>query len=95
MPTFSPHSVIGQEGAKRYFTQLSSREGLNVMLYDTTVEVIDTEDDTYVITGVYIFGFKVDGIALMFPSRFTFSVDMKKESPILHHHSSQIPRTLD
>ena len=46
------------------------------------------------VNGIYDFQFLMDGTLLTFPSRFTFVIDLEKESPILHHHSSQVPRTL-
>ena len=94
MPTFSPHAVKNEEGRRSYFTQLCSRENLVVTLHEKTLDCARTGDRTYVINGIYDFKFSVDGTLLTFPSRFTFVIDLGQESPILHHHSSQIPRGL-
>lgn len=94
MPTFSPHALKTEEALRDYFTLLSSRENLRVTLHEKTLNCLPTGEQTYVVNGVYDFKFSVDDDLLTFPSRFTFVIDLGKESPILHHHSSQIPRTL-
>jgi len=94
MPTFSPHLVKDTEGLTGYFNQLASREALNVRLHENTIVCTKVDTKSYAINGIYSFEFMVDGTLLTFPSRFTFVVDLSKDSPILHHHSSQIPRTL-
>ncbi len=94
MPTFSPHAVKDRAALRRYFGQLASREGLEVTLHEETVHCLPAGEQRYVITGIYDFKFSVDGTMLTFPSRFTFVIDLARESPILHHHSSQVPRTL-
>ena len=94
MPTFSPHTAKNREGLRSYFTHLSAREDLNVTLHKETLDYLRIGDRSYVVNGIYVFMFRVDETLLTFPSRFTFVIDLGKESPILHHHSSQIPRTL-
>ncbi|MGH1485538.1 MAG: DUF4440 domain-containing protein [Cellvibrionaceae bacterium] len=94
LPTFSPRSVNTEEKLIEYFEKLSSRDGLNVSLHDNTVHPQKIGAQSYVISGIYSFKFEVDGTLLTFPSRFTFVVDLSLEKPILHHHSSQIPRNL-
>ena len=94
MPTFSPHAAKNKEELRSYFMLLSSREGLHVKLHEKTLDCLQIGGQSYVINGNYDFKFSVDGTLLTFPSRFTFVIDLGKESPILHHHSSQIPRTL-
>ena len=94
MPTFSPHSIKKVAGLRGYFTQLSRREDLNVTLHKNTVVCLPISAHDYVLLGIYSWQFKVDETLLTFPSRFTFVLDLAKKSPIMHHHSSQIPRTL-
>lgn len=95
MPTFSPHTVKDETRLREYFTQLASREGLAVKLHESTVVCQKTGETSYVITGIYSFMFDVDGTILTFPSRFTFVIDLNNEKPIIHHHSSQVPRNLN
>ena len=94
MPTFSPHAAATPDAVKDYFTQLATRQGLAVSLHDNTVHALQTGPQGHVVNGIYDFRFDVDGALLTFPSRFTFVIDLALDSPILHHHSSQIPRTL-
>lgn len=94
MPTFSPHTIRDEAGLIDYFTQLASRPGLSVSLHEKTVDTIQVSDSVFSLSGVYSFKFEVDDTLLTFPSRFTFLIDLASEAPILHHHSSQIPRTL-
>lgn len=94
MPTFSPHAARNEEALRAYFTLLCSRENLQVKLHENTLDCLPTGGKSYVISGIYEFRFSVDGTQLTFPSRFTFVIDLADERPIVHHHSSQIPRTL-
>jgi hypothetical protein len=95
LPTFSPHRISKPEGLRSYFNQLSEREELNVRLHDNTVVCQQISPDDYVLLGIYSWQFMVDDTLLTFPSRFTFVLDLSKVAPIMHHHSSQIPRTLN
>ena len=94
MPTFSPHSISRPYEIKEYFRKLSTRPEMRVELHSETLKQIEIDEYRYILMGIYSFHFKVDDAKLSFPSRFTFLVDISKEKPILHHHSSQIPRTL-
>lgn len=94
MPTFSPHSLRSRADITDYFTRLASREALEVELHAETFTSAELADGLFGLSGIYSFHFKVDGTSLTFPARFTFVIDLEREAPILHHHSSQIPRTL-
>jgi len=93
-PTFSPTVVNTSDDLKNYFVRLTSREGLEVELHDNTIICQNITDENYIVTGIYSFKFVVDGALLAFPSRFTFVINLNLDKPILHHHSSQIPRNL-
>lgn len=94
LPTFSPHRMSNPQQIKEYFKQLSTRQNIRVELHTETLRKIEIGENKYIMTGIYSFHFVVDDANLTFPSRFTFIIDIKKEKPIIHHHSSQIPRTL-
>jgi hypothetical protein len=94
MPTFSPRSLRGGDGVRPYFEQLAAREALEVTLHTETVRSLCVQEDSHLVWGIYSFAFVIDGTRLTFPARFTFSIDLARDKPILHHHSSQIPRTL-
>ncbi len=94
VPTFSPHTVAEPAGIHNYFEQLATRDKLQVRLYDKSLHVQKVGQTSWVLSGLYAFEFEVDQMLLTFPSRFTFAVDLSLEKPILHHHSSQVPRNL-
>lgn len=95
LATFSPHVIRDDETTRQYFVQLASREGLNVRLHERTLKEQVLSDHSSVLSGIYTFSFEIDGEPLSFASRFTFVVDLAEPQPIRHHHSSQIPRTLN
>jgi hypothetical protein len=94
LPTFSPHSLSTPKNIKEYFRQLSTRKNLSINVHQETLRKYELGKNKYVLMGIYSFHFVVDDANLTFPSRFTFILDTSKTKPILHHHSSQIPRTL-
>lgn len=93
-PTFSNRFLRGREGLNWYFTQLSERDGLEVVIHEKTITT-QTVGDIEVLSGIYRWGYEINGAPLKFEARFTFVMDLTQEAPILHHHSSQLPRTLD
>ena len=94
VPTFSPHTVMSTEGVSNYFGQLATRDGLGVRLHNKALRKQSFSDTLHTLSGIYSFEFEVDQVLLSFPSRFSFMVDISLERPILHHHSSQVPRNL-
>jgi hypothetical protein len=94
IPTFQPSNITDPKGIEKYFNQLATRECLSVELYEETLVVQETTESVFIISGIYSFKFKVDGTLLTFPSRFTFVVNFNEDQPLLHHHSSQVPRTI-
>lgn len=94
LPTFSPHSLSSTEEIREYFRQLSMRKDVRVELHRETLKSRRMGEHIHVLTGIYSFHFVVDEASLTFPSRFTFVLDLSRGKPIIHHHSSQIPRTL-
>ncbi len=94
LPTFGQNCLSTPQQMKQYFKQLAARKNLRVDLHAETLKKYDIGENKHILMGIYSFHFIVDEARLTFPSRFTFILDMSKENPILHHHSSQIPRTL-
>jgi hypothetical protein len=89
LPTFSPDSLSKPEHIKEYFMQLATRKNLSINLHNETLRKYEIGKNT-----IYSFHYMVDDANLTFPSRFTFIIDTSKKKPILHHHSSQVPRKL-
>ncbi len=94
IPTFSNRLLKGREALRGYFEKLGSKEELSIALHEKTLITQDIGDNMYTISGIYNWRFAVDGEVLNFEARFDYLLDLKKNSPILHHHSSQIPRAI-
>jgi hypothetical protein len=94
IPTFSNRLLKGKDALRGYFEKLGSKEDLSIALHEKTIILQDIGDNLHAISGIYNWRFSVDGELLNFEARFDYLLDLKKNSPILHHHSSQIPRAL-
>lgn len=94
LPTFSPHALHTKKERLYYFKTLASRKGLKVSLHRKTVQTLEISSDHWVASGIYRFAFEIDSEPLIFEARFTMVIDLSNPHPILHHHSSQLPRTL-
>jgi hypothetical protein len=94
IPTFSNRMLGGPARIRDYFETLCSREGLGISLRDKTLVVQPIADALFSLSGIYCWRFEVDGELLNFEARFSYLIDLAREKPILHHHSSQIPRML-
>jgi len=93
-PTFSNRLISGPAKIRAYFESLGSREDLSLALHEKTVTVQPVNGSVYSMSGIYCWRFAVDGELLSFEARFSYVMDLDLPSPILHHHSSQIPRML-
>jgi len=94
IPTFSNKLPNTPDKLRAYFEKLGSREGLSIALHEKTLQVQPINDDIYALSGIYNWRFDVDGEMLNFEARFSYIVDLSKPRPIVHHHSSQVPRML-
>jgi hypothetical protein len=94
IPTFSNRVLNTQEKIRDYFEKLSSREELSIALHEKTLVVQPIHGDRYALSGIYCWRFALDGELLSFEARFSYMLDLTLSSPIIHHHSSQIPRML-
>lgn len=94
IPTFSNRLLNTPDKLKNYFEKLGSREELSIALHEKTLLIQELKNEIYSLSGIYNWRFAVDGELLNFEARFSYLIDLSKPNPILHHHSSQIPRTL-
>lgn len=94
IPTFSNKLPNTPEKLREYFEKLGSREGLSIALHEKTLKVQPVKDDIYTLSGIYNWRFDVEGEMLNFEARFSYIVDLSSPRPIIHHHSSQVPRML-
>lgn len=94
IPTFSNRMLGTPAGIADYFERLCARPNLSITLHERTLAVQAATPALHVLSGLYCWRFEVDGEMLAFEARFTYVVDLDAARPILHHHSSQIPRML-
>jgi len=94
IPTFSNRLLSNPAKIRDYFATLGSREELSIALHEKTVIVQPLKNEIYGVTGIYCWRFLLEGELLSFEARFSYLLDLALSRPILHHHSSQIPRTL-
>lgn len=94
IPTFSNRLLNTPDKLKEYFEKLGGREELSIALHEKTLIIQHLQNGISLLSGIYNWRFAVDGEVLNFEARFSYVLDLSKPSPILLHHSSQIPRTL-
>lgn len=95
IPTFSNRLLNTPDKLKDYFERLAAREELSIALHEKTLIVQEIENETmFSLAGIYNWRFAVDGEILNFEARFSYVLDLARPSPVLHHHSSQIPRVI-
>jgi hypothetical protein len=94
IPTFSNKILDTPQKICEYFEKLGSREKLSVSLHEKTIHKQKISDSIYTLSGVYLWQFVSDEELLGFEARFSYVFDVTLASPIIHHHSSQIPRML-
>jgi len=94
IPTFSNKVLNCPEKLREYFEKLGQREGLSIALHEKTLQEQPISDQFCTISGIYNWRFEVEGEMLNFEARFSYLFDLFNESPIIHHHSSQVPRML-
>ncbi len=94
IPTFSNRLLNNPGKIREYFERLGSYEELSIALHEKTLTVQPIGDTKYALCGIYCWRFMLDDELLSFEARFSYVIDSSLESPIVHHHSSQIPRML-
>lgn len=94
IPTFSNRLLSKPEGIRDYFEKLCSREELSIALHEKTLAVQRLEHNVHALSGIYCWRFGIDGELFTFEARFSMVADLARPAPILHQHSSQIPRML-
>lgn len=94
IPTFSNRVLSNPKSIREYFERLFSREEISIALHENTLIVQRIKDELYSLCGIYCWRFAIDGELFSFEARFSYMLNLALPSPILHHHSSQIPRML-
>lgn len=94
IPTFSNRLLSKTGSIRDYFAKLCGREELSIALHEKTLITQSVTNDIHAMHGIYCWRFAIEGELLSFEARFSYVLDLGRPSPILHHHSSQIPRML-
>jgi hypothetical protein len=94
LPTFSNIVLKTPAAIRDYFERLCSREELKISIHEKTLIAQNLSDEITLLSGICRWEFKIDGQLLNFEARFTFGLNLDQPKPIIHHHSSQIPRML-
>ncbi len=94
IPTFSNRLLNTPEKIKDYFEKVGQKDELSISLHEKTLNIQEIGDELYSLSGLYKWCFSIDEEPLTFEARFSYTFDLKKSSPIISHHSSQIPRSL-
>lgn len=94
IPTFSNRLLNTRDDLRKYFEKLGAKKELSIELHEKTLITQNLQNEISLISGIYNWRFAVDEELLNFEARFSYTLDLSKPNPILHHHSSQIPRTL-
>ncbi len=94
IPTFSNRLLNTPARIREYFETLCNRDELLLSLHERPRLITPVGEGLYALAGIYRWRFAVEDAPLNFEARFTFLLDLGRPSPILNHHSSQIPRML-
>ena len=90
-PTFSDALLTNKEAIRGYFEELCEQQDLEVSVDEGSVVTQSFSDGLHAVSGIYRWRFDKADDALVLQARFTFVFDLARTSPILHHHSSQLP----
>lgn len=91
LPTFSETVRKDEAGIRSYFEKLRDTNGVKVWLDEETIMEQTLADGLHAISGIYRWRFGGDEETVVV-ARFTFVMNLKLSSPILHHHSSELPK---
>jgi len=94
IPTFSDVILNTPAKIRRYFEKVMGRQGLQISLHEKTVREQVLLPHASILSGIYTWKFCVEEELITYEARFSFILDADRDAPIMHHHSSQIPRTV-
>ncbi len=94
IPTFSNRILNDPQKIRDYFERLGSYQELSIALHEKTLAVQSMDDLRFTLCGIYCWRFILEEELLSFEARFSYFIDTSSAAPIIHHHSSQIPRML-
>lgn len=92
LPTFSNDLLTDKTGIRGYFEQLSGQQGIKVSVDEESIVTQRFSNSLQAVSGIYRWDFGGGDEPIVIEARFTFVLDLNLTNPILHHHSSQLPR---
>lgn len=92
IPTFSDTIRDSHDKIRIYFERVMQRQGLQIALHGKTLREQRLPQSGAILSGIYTWKFLVEEELITYEARFSFVMDLSAAAPILHHHSSQIPR---
>lgn len=92
LPTFAPKIADDPQAIRAYFENLASRSEFGVKLDENSFRE-QRIGYLSVICGLYAFTLGEGKDTKFWASRFSFVLDLSQEHPILHHHSSALPKS--
>ena len=94
IPTFSNRILDTPIKIREYFEKFGNKAELSIALHGNPKVEQKISDQIYCISGIYCWRFEVDGEMMSFEARFSYLLNFAEKSPIMHHHSSQVPRMI-
>ncbi|MGA1205331.1 MAG: nuclear transport factor 2 family protein [Opitutales bacterium] len=91
MPTFSNQIRTTREEIANYFQMVAQNGTVIVEVVQDSLVVQPLSGQSYSLVGVYNWTLGSGANERHFRVRFTFTVDLGREQPIVHHHSSAFP----
>lgn len=92
LPTFAPEFIRAAARRRAYFEELAAHPNLRVQLNAATLTEQPLPGSLAILSGAYTFSFDHQGRTHRTEARFTFVLDPSQPAPILHHHSSLLPK---
>jgi len=93
LPTFSQQIRSSRQDIKAYFETLAGHKRVVVKVHESSVVVQSLSGQFHSIAGTYSWTFEKDDEVREFEARFTYVMDLARDGPILHHHSSVMPES--
>ena len=94
LPTFSNRRLANSADIRGYFETLFKHDDVRVSLHEKTLVSLALTDSVHSMSGIYCWQMEIEGDPLSFEARFSVVLNLQATEPIVHHHSSQVPRML-
>lgn len=91
LPTFSGTNRTSGEAIGSYFDGLAGFDDISVRIHEDSLVSQQLEGSVYCLSGMYRWRWTRDGQRSRIEARFSYVIDISREAPILHHHSSVVP----